>query len=196
MSDASNQTAIERALGHRVLGATPARTVFMRRHYNAPIHAVWAAWTEPERLNRWFLPVSGDLRQGGHFSLGGNASGEILHCEPPHRLLVTWAYWERGEQPPDEVELRLAPAADGGTLLELEHASVDLMDLVLDDTVAGLTGLGTGWELPLTYSLPAYLAGELPDKPAAEWFEMTPEIEAAAQRSGEAWAAVIQAERG
>jgi hypothetical protein len=34
-------------------------------------------------LRRRFPPVSGDLRLGGKYQLGGNAGGEILACEPP-----------------------------------------------------------------------------------------------------------------
>ena len=32
----------------------------------------------PERIPRWFLPVSGDLRLGGRYQLEGNAGGEVL----------------------------------------------------------------------------------------------------------------------
>jgi hypothetical protein len=51
--------------------------------------------------------------------------------------------------------------------------------------------VGSGWELPLTHSLPAYLRNELPDAPASEWFELTPEHMELAQRSAEAWAALV-----
>ena len=44
---------------------------------------MWDACTDPERIGRWFLPVSGDLRLGGRYQLEGNAGGEILRCEPP-----------------------------------------------------------------------------------------------------------------
>ena len=58
----------------------------LRRRYDAAIEDVWDAVTDPDRLKRWFLPISGDLRVGGTFQLEGNAGGEILSCEPPRLL--------------------------------------------------------------------------------------------------------------
>jgi uncharacterized protein YndB with AHSA1/START domain len=192
------------ALGdtHReITGPEDARTLLVRRRYDAAIDDVWGACTEPERLNRWFLSVTGDLRPGGSFSLEGNARGEILRCEPPRLLRVTWAY---GDQPASQVELRLA-AGDGGeeTVLELEHSAIAreievggrTVDPVLNDAASGLWGIGTGWELPLTLGLQRYLRGELPDRPAAEWFEVTDEVIALAEGAGRAWAALVAAER-
>jgi hypothetical protein len=56
-----------------------------------------------------------------------------------------------------------------------------------------IPGVGVGWELPLTYSLPMYLRGELPDAPASDWYEPTAEHEAAIVRFDEAWTAVVEA---
>jgi uncharacterized protein YndB with AHSA1/START domain len=52
-------------------------TVMISRTYDADAKDVWDALTNPERLPRWFYPVSGDLRVGGTFQLEGNAGGEI-----------------------------------------------------------------------------------------------------------------------
>jgi uncharacterized protein YndB with AHSA1/START domain len=186
------------ALGdtHReITGPDDARTLLIRRRYDAAIDDVWDACTDPARLDRWFLPVTGDLRPGGSFSLQDNAHGDILRCEPPRLLRVSWVY---GDFPPSRVELRLA--GDGGeTVLELEHASISreveiagrAVDPVLNDAATGIWGIGTGWELPLTFGLEQYLRGDLPDRPAVEWFEITPEVLAFADRAGEAWAAVV-----
>ncbi|HEV7826247.1 MAG TPA: SRPBCC family protein [Mycobacteriales bacterium] len=189
-----------RAVGTKHIAAGEARTLLIRRRYDAPIEDVWAACTEPGRLDRWFLPVTGDLRVGGTFRLQDNADGEILRCEPPRLLTVTWVF---GDREVDEVELRLS--ADGGdTVLELEHASVSRLveldgrwvDPVLNDAATGIWGQGTGWELPLVHGLPKYLAGEVPDAPAAEWFEVSPEVLALADRCGAAWAAVVRTTGG
>lgn len=177
-----------REIGRRRIAAGEARTALIRRRYDAPIEDVWDACTVPDRLNRWFLQVTGDLHVGGTFSLAGNASGEILLCEPPRRLTVTWRY---GDNPTDEVDLRLTPAEGGGTLLELEHASVS--DVFLNDPETGMWGIGTGWEIPLTIGLTRYLRGELPDAPASEWFEFKPEDALLADEYGRAWAAAVAA---
>jgi hypothetical protein len=48
----------------------------LRRTYDAPIEDVWDACSDPDRLKRWFSPVSGDLRLGGRFQIEGNAALE------------------------------------------------------------------------------------------------------------------------
>ena len=47
---------------------------------------LWDACTNAERIPRWFLPVSGDLRLGGRYQLEGNAGGTIERCDPPRSL--------------------------------------------------------------------------------------------------------------
>jgi uncharacterized protein YndB with AHSA1/START domain len=183
----SQTTEIHREVGRRRITAGEARSAVLRRRYDATVEDVWDACTKPDRIDRWLLPVSGDLRVGGRFSLQGNASGEILRCEPPRLLTVTWVY---GDRPADEVELRLTPDDGGGTVLELEHASV--CETAPDGVSDAIFGVGTGWELPLTYGLPAYLRGELPDAPAVEWYQPTPEHEELARRLGEVWAALVR----
>ncbi|MFL5515988.1 MAG: SRPBCC family protein [Gemmatimonadales bacterium] len=188
--DTSRITETHREVGRRRIAAGEARTALLRRRYDAPIEDVWEACTDPERLNRWFLPVTGDLRVGGTFTLAGNASGEILRCEPPRLLTVTWVY---GDWPVDEVELRLVPGEADDTMLELEHASVSGPVEWEGQMLDVIPGVGVGWELPLTYALTKYLRGELPDAPAAEWYEPGPEDEEFANRIGQAWAALVAA---
>ena len=178
-----------REVGHRRIGAGEARSMVIRRRYAAPVEDVWAACTQPDRLDRWFLRVSGDLREGGRFSLEGNASGEIVGCDPPRALHLTWVY---GDRPVDEVWLRLTPGPDCDTVLELEHATVSTLVEYEGRLLDVIPGLGQGWELPLILGLPAYLRGELPDVPAAEWFEFTPEVMEMAARTSDLWTAVAR----
>ena len=173
-------------MGRRRIGAAQGRTPLIRRRYEAPIEDVWDAGTDPERISRWFLAPTGDLRLGGTFKLAGNASGEILRCEAPRLLTVSWSYPGR---PVDEVELRLSVGEDGETVLE--HASVAEV-FITNDPETGTWGIGPGWEAPLDY-LYKFLRGELPDAPAAEWWEPTPEDAELGNRRGHAWAAVIEA---
>jgi uncharacterized protein YndB with AHSA1/START domain len=183
-----------REIGRTRIAAGEARTALMRRRYDAAIEDVWDACTNPDRLNRWLLPVSGDLRPGGTFRLQGNASGEILRCEPPRLLRVTWAY---GDRPVDEVELRLLPSEDGATVLELEHATVTTTVEWEGREVDVITGLGPGWEPPLAV-LEKHLSGELPDLPGSEWQkEASPsdleEVERLGARLTQEWAALLDA---
>jgi uncharacterized protein YndB with AHSA1/START domain len=142
MIDVDHQiSAVQRRVGTRVLEAGEARVVTVSQTYDAPPDDVWDACTNPERLPRWFLPVSGDLRVGGHYQLEGNASGTVLSCDPPRAFTATWEFagdvtW---------VELRLTPAGDG-TRFELDHiAHVD------DERWAefGPGAVGIGWDLTL-----------------------------------------------
>ncbi|MEV7966811.1 SRPBCC family protein [Sphaerisporangium sp. NPDC088356] len=179
----------ERELGSRHRDGGETRTILMRRRYDAEVEDVWDACTDPDRLSRFFMKPSGDLRQGGTFSFEGNAGGRILRCEPPRRLTVTWVYGEAGDLPEDQVELRLSPSGDG-TELELEHSSFGkITGLLLNDPEKGLWGLGAGWELGLI-ALGTYLRGEFPDVAPAEIGNM-PEITDLADRISLAWAAVL-----
>jgi uncharacterized protein YndB with AHSA1/START domain len=176
---ASEIEAINRSIGHRTIANGDGRSVVLRRTYDAPVEDVWDACSDPDRLKRWFLPVSGDLRLGGRFQIEGNACGEILRCEPPRLLAVSWVY---GDNPADEVELRLAPGSDGTTVLELEHASSP-------GTADGLAGVGVGWELAV-FSLSAHLAGQTIDPTG---LEQTPEYRRFVVLSSTAWGAALEA---
>jgi uncharacterized protein YndB with AHSA1/START domain len=180
----------DREIGRRRIAAGEARCAVLQRRYQAEIEDVWDACSDPERIRRWLLPVSGDLRAGGSYRLEGNAHGEILRCEPPRLLAVTWVYADR---PADEVELRLSPHADGGTLLELEHASV--CDTAPDGVSDAILGVGVGWE-PALYALDLHLRGELPDTLAADvGAGEPPELVELMDRSGRAWTALVVAAR-
>ena len=84
MIDVNHQiNAVRRTVGTRVLEAGEARVVTVSQSY--PTHAadLWDACTNIERIPRWFLPISGDLKVGGSYQLEGHASGTILTCDPP-----------------------------------------------------------------------------------------------------------------
>jgi uncharacterized protein YndB with AHSA1/START domain len=140
MIDVSHQiSSIDRRVGSRTLEAGEARTVTISRVYDTPPDDLWDACTNPERISRWFLPISGDLRPGGRYELQGNASGTIERCEPPHSLDATWEYGGQTSW----VELRLTPETDGRTRFALEHiAHVD------DELWAqfGPGAVGLGWD--------------------------------------------------
>ena len=120
----------------------PVRVVVAQRTYPAEIDDVWDACTNPERLPRWFLPVSGELRPGGRYQFDGNAGGVVERCDRPTRIGVTWEY--AGDV--SWLELRLSPAADGGTTLQLRHAArVDQKRWA----EFGPGAVGVGWDLGL-----------------------------------------------
>ena len=155
-----------------------ARVVLLSRTYDAPVEDVWEACTDAERIARWFLPVTGELRLGGRYQLQGNAGGEVRECEPPHRFLVTWGM---SEDDRSTVELRLAPADDGATELTLEHVAVvppEFWDQF------GPGAVGVGWDLALV-GLAAHVAGVDLGDPAT--LETSPEMRALQTASAQLW---------
>ncbi|HEX7241774.1 MAG TPA: SRPBCC domain-containing protein, partial [Longimicrobiaceae bacterium] len=84
--------AVTRVVENRERDGRPARVIIATRTYDTTVDDLWDALTTPERIPRWFLPVSGDLRLGGRYQFEGNAGGEITGCVPPRHLAVTWEY--------------------------------------------------------------------------------------------------------
>src|SRR6478672_10828276 len=114
--------SVQRVVGSAVLDAGEAHVVTISQSYDATIDDVWDACTNPDRIPRWFLPITGELRVGGHYQLEGNAGGVVERCEPPGGPGVPGfdATWEFGDQVTG-IEVRLTPAPDGGTVLTLDH---------------------------------------------------------------------------
>jgi len=54
-------SSVERRVGGRTLAAGEARTVTIARVFDTSPEDLWDACTDPERISRWFLPVSGRL---------------------------------------------------------------------------------------------------------------------------------------
>ncbi len=172
--------AVEREVYFGEDGGEPVRGVRARRDFDTPPDDCWDAITNPERIPRWFLPVSGDLRPGGRYALEGNASGDIIRCDPPRELALTWEYGGAVSW----VTVRLAGNASGGTRLEVEHEERG------DDTYWRQFGPGAGgigWEMGLL-GLAAHLhSGDAVDPAEAASWPGTPEGLAFSRRSGAAW---------
>ena len=143
MIDVTEQiNAVRRTVGSRTLEAGEARIVTVGRTYPAALEDVWDACTNPERIPRWFMPVSGDLREGGRFDLEGNASGDIQRCDPPRAFDATW---EWGGQV-SWIEVRLTAEDAERTRFELDHIA-HVEDELWDQFGPGAVGIG--WDLGL-----------------------------------------------
>ena len=70
----------------------PVKAIIASCVYDTDAADLWDAVTNAERLPRWFLPVSGDLRLGGRYQFTGNAGGKITECVPQKRLAATWEF--------------------------------------------------------------------------------------------------------
>jgi uncharacterized protein YndB with AHSA1/START domain len=174
--------AVQREVGSGRIAAGEGRSIRLRRTYDAPIDDVWDALTNPERIGRWFLPISGDYRLGGHYQFEGNAGGEIVACDRPNRVRVTWAAGDTSDPASiSEVEVRLSPTGEGGTTFELEHTAI------VPDEMWGEYGpgaVGVGWDggvLGLSLHLRGGSVGD-----SLAW-QLSDEGRAYFTRSSEAW---------
>ncbi|ROS37854.1 SRPBCC family protein [Amycolatopsis thermoflava] len=152
---ANHLKAIHREVRRGTTTGGETVTVLVRRRYDATAEDVWDAVTDPARVRRWFLPLTGDLREGGSFQLEGNAGGDILTCDPPRLLKVTFG------GPTSVVQVRLAGDGDS-TELELEHT----VPIEIAQSGAGALFVGPGWDSALM-ALAQYFAGEIAEDPVA-----------------------------
>ncbi|MCZ2850371.1 SRPBCC domain-containing protein [Modestobacter sp. VKM Ac-2978] len=161
-------------------GGTPTRIAVARRTYPTDRPDLWAAVTDQDRLPRWFLPVSGDLRVGGRYQLEGNAGGTVEHCVAPETFSVTWEYGPMVSW----LQVRLTPAATG-TELELLHEAPVEPEMWEQ---FGPGAVGVGWDLGLM-GLGLHLdSGAAVDPAEALAFPLTPEGREFVRRAATGWA--------
>jgi uncharacterized protein YndB with AHSA1/START domain len=109
----------------------------LKRRIKAAPTKVFKAWTDPEKIVRWFGPketVAGsvraevDVRPGGRYRMNfqtvdgerHQVGGVYREVVPDTRLVFTWA-WQSTPERESLVTVTLA-ADGGGTLLTLHHA--------------------------------------------------------------------------
>lgn len=150
------------------------------RRYATNLEDAWDALTNPERLPRWFLPISGQLEVGGRYQLEGNAGGVIESCEPPRALALTWEM--HGDVSWVTVQLT---EENGATLLTLEHVA-HFPEAFFDEYGPG--GVGVGWDLGLL-GLERHLdEGVTLDPKAAEAWTLSPAGRAFVENCSTSWA--------
>jgi uncharacterized protein YndB with AHSA1/START domain len=174
----SHLGAVERSVSALERDGKPARAVTLARTYDTTIDDLWDAVTNRERLPRWFVSVSGDLKLGGRYQFEGNAGGEITACEPPSHVAVTWEF--AGDV--SWVEVRLSSEGDGRTRLTLTHTA--LLSDHWKQYGAGATGIG--WELGVM-ALALHLARPDDPKMDEESFGASPEGKQLVRGSSEGW---------
>ena len=167
--------AVTREVTERDHEGVPHHLVVASRSYPTDVDDLWDAVTNPDRIPRWFLPVSGNLELGGKYQLEGNAGGTITTCKAPRHLAVTWEFG--GEM--SWLDVHLDEDGPDAATLRLEH-------LVPDDDhwrQFGPGAVGVGWDLTLL-GLADHLAGA--ERPEAE-LTATPEGLDVMRRSTDGW---------
>ena len=106
----------------------------LKRRLNAPPAKVYAAWTDPTQIKRWFGPTqvealsaAADVRVGGRFRIvmrgsdgeEHDVSGVYREVVPNEKLMFNWAWRTTPER---ESLVTVTLKADGsGTILTLTH---------------------------------------------------------------------------
>lgn len=157
----------------------PARAIEASRVYSTDREDLWDALTNPERIPRWFLPVSGELKLGGRYQLEGNAGGTITRCDPPGALQVTWEF----DGNMSWVHVRLEEA-DDGTRMVLVHTFPKDEASEKHWATYGPGATGVGWDLSFAV-LGLHLESGGPIDPAK--YEGSDDGKALARRSAESW---------
>ncbi len=120
------------SLAQTAAAARPSLT--LKRRLNAPAEKVYAAWTDPEKIVKWFGPDAGpvtradiDLRQGGSYTIAFSTQDGERHqvggiyreVVPNEKLVFTWAWHTMKER---ESLVTVTIKRDGqGSILTLLH---------------------------------------------------------------------------
>jgi uncharacterized protein YndB with AHSA1/START domain len=177
---------VSRRLESASRDSRPVRVLLAAQSYGTDLPDLWEAVTAPERLSRWFLPVSGDLRLHGRYQVEGNASGQVLACDPPNSYSITWEFG--GDVSWVEVSLTAEPS--GRPTLELRH-SAQVEDERWREFGPGAVGIG--WDTTLL-GLAQHLGADLGVGPsnAAAWMA-SDDGKQFITRSGQHWQAAAVA---
>ena len=116
-------------------GRATRPSLSFKRRLNAPPEKVYAAWTDPEKIIRWFGRTDAkansfraeiDARVGGRFRVSFSTESEYYEVGgvyrevvPNQRLVFSWA-WHSTPERESLVTVSLKPDGDG-TLLNLHH---------------------------------------------------------------------------
>ena len=110
----------------------PSLTI--KRRLNAPPAKVFAAWSDPKKIERWFSPpnitstsVQADVRVGGRYQIAAQGAdgerhqvnGVYREVVPNEKLVFTWA-WHTTPERESLVTVLIRPDGDG-SLLTLTH---------------------------------------------------------------------------
>jgi uncharacterized protein YndB with AHSA1/START domain len=122
--------------GAAAAGPVTRPSLTLKRRLHASPAKVYAAWTDPEKIARWFGPsqvVAGSVRADIDARIGGRyrvsfkmqdgehheVAGVYREMVPNQRLAFSWA-WHSTPERESQVTVSLRPDGDG-TLLTLHH---------------------------------------------------------------------------
>lgn len=114
-------------------------SLLVRRTINAPVERVFAAWTQPEHLEKWWGPAGVtcseaevDLRVGGAIRIANTLpdgstlwiEGTFEHVEPPTELVYTWLVGGGIHGAASRVRVRFEPKGQATEVI-VQHDRID-----------------------------------------------------------------------
>ena len=153
-------------LGHREIRGGAGHLVFTRT-FAAPLEDVWAACTEPARMERWIGTWTGDPTSG-EIAFRMTAEGDdvpeevylVEVCEPPHRFVLrsrdAASFSPDGAGPQVTWQHTLELREDDG------RTTLTFTQVVPDGPVGGdmVASVGPGWDYYLDRLVTAYGGGD------------------------------------
>ena len=140
----------------------------LERLIAAPPERVFALWTEPDQLIKWWgpegfdVPESAlDVREGGQWCTTMRApdgrrhtvSGVYRAIDPPNRLVLTWAWDDdngvRGHETEITVTFQSAPGGTRLTLIQQTFATAETRDRHSHGWLSSFVCLASAAEEPL-----------------------------------------------
>lgn len=131
-----------------------APSLTIKRTFKAPAEKVFAAWTQPEGLKRWFGPTDGttvplaqtDVRIGGRYRIimrmvdgeEHRVGGVYKEIVPNRKLVFTWA-WESTPERESLVTVEIKPVGTGCEMTFTHERFFD--EAARDRHRAGWTGI-------------------------------------------------------
>ncbi len=119
--------------------AGPEAVVEVRRTFAAPLEKVFAAWTNPAMMTKWFARgteknsisrMEADVRVGGEYHVNVrdpegktyHISGTYREVRPPEKLVFTWVWEDQPNFPETLVTIQLRRLGQSSfTELILKH---------------------------------------------------------------------------
>ncbi len=150
---------VERRVGSRSLEAGPTRTVTISQTYGTDIDDLWDACTNPERIPRWFLPITGELGSAVAISSRATRAGRSRSASRRNGLFATW---EIGGDV-NWIEVRLARAIGADATRARAHRARRRRHV--DAVRSGRRGIG--WDMALIGLVPHLASGDPVDRESA-----------------------------
>jgi uncharacterized protein YndB with AHSA1/START domain len=172
--------AVQRNVGTRTIDTGEAHVITVSQSYGTDSADLWDAVTNIDRIPRWFLPISGDLKVGGSYQLEGQANGTILTCDPPKNFTATWEYGGNLSW----IDVSVRSEGEYRARLVIEHI------VKADDPIWGEFGpgaMGIGWD-SMVLGLAIHLStGESIDPSFGQQWMGTEDGRSFLTMSGEEW---------